>query len=62
MRNQLCRTKKSTSVLLFVSLLSTAALAITLQVTFAYATGPLAWSVVAFRNSLVFHSLDKVRY
>ena len=32
-----------------------------LQVTFAYAAGPLAWSVVAFRNSLVFHSLDKVR-
>ena len=30
------------------------------QVTFAYAAGPLAWSVVAFRNSLVFHSLDKV--
>lgn len=22
--------------------------------------GPLAWSIVAFRNSLVFHSLDKV--
>lgn len=31
------------------------------QVTFAYAAGPLAWSVIAFRNSLVFHSLDKVR-
>ena len=31
-----------------------------LQVTFAYATGPLAWSVIAFRNSLVFHSVDKV--
>ena len=30
------------------------------QVMFAYATGPLAWSIVAFRNSLVFHSLDKV--
>lgn len=27
---------------------------------FAYATGPLAWSIIAFRNSLVFHSLDKV--
>ena len=27
---------------------------------FAYAAGPLAWSIVAFRNSLVFHSLDKV--
>jgi len=32
------------------------------QVTFAYAAGPLAWSVVAFRNSLVFHSLDKVQH
>ena len=31
-----------------------------MQVTFAYAAGPLAWSVIAFRNSLVFHSVDKV--
>ena len=31
-----------------------------LQVTFAYGMGPLAWSIIAFRNSLVFHSLDKV--
>ncbi|KAK9841696.1 hypothetical protein WJX74_010260 [Apatococcus lobatus] len=30
------------------------------KVTFAYAAGPLAWSVVAFRNSLVFHSVDKI--
>lgn len=30
------------------------------KVMFAYATGPLAWSIVAFRNSLVFHSLDKI--
>lgn len=30
------------------------------KVTFAYATGPLAWSVIAFRNSLVFHSVDKI--
>ena len=29
------------------------------QVTFAYGMGPLAWSIIAFRNSLVFHSLDK---
>jgi hypothetical protein len=29
------------------------------QVMFAYSAGPLAWSIVAFRNSLVFHSLDK---
>jgi len=31
------------------------------QVMFAYSAGPLAWSIVAFRNSLVFHSLDKVQ-
>lgn len=31
-----------------------------LKVSFAYNTGILAWSIVAFRNSLVFHSLDKV--
>ncbi|GBF97737.1 hypothetical protein Rsub_10901 [Raphidocelis subcapitata] len=30
------------------------------RVTFALDTGPLLWSVVAFRNSLVLHSLDKV--
>lgn len=30
------------------------------KVTFAYATGPLAWSIVAFRNSMVFHSMDKM--
>lgn len=30
-----------------------------LQVTFVYGMGPLAWSIIAFRNSLVFHSLDK---
>lgn len=31
-----------------------------IQVTFAYTTGPLAWSILTFRNSLVFHDLDKV--
>ena len=31
-----------------------------MQIVFAYASGPLAWSILAFRNSLVFHSLDKV--
>ena len=31
-----------------------------LQIVFAYASGHLAWSILAFRNSLVFHSLDKV--
>ncbi|CAL8464752.1 g4287 [Coccomyxa elongata] len=30
------------------------------KITFAYASGPLAWSILAFRNSLVFHSLDKI--
>ena len=30
------------------------------QATFAFNTGPLTWSVLAFRNSLVFHDLDKV--
>ena len=29
------------------------------KVTFAFALGPLLWSILAFRNSLVFHSLDK---
>jgi len=28
-------------------------------ICFAFCTGPLAWSVLAWRNSLVFHSLDK---
>ncbi|GLC50735.1 hypothetical protein PLESTB_000426200 [Pleodorina starrii] len=30
------------------------------KVTFSYNTGPLAWSILTFRNSLVFHDLDKV--
>ncbi|PSC73684.1 membrane transporter [Micractinium conductrix] len=30
------------------------------KVTFAHAFGPLLWSVLAFRNSIVFHSLDKM--
>ena len=30
------------------------------QVTFAFSMGPLLWSILAFRNSLVYHSLDKV--
>ena len=30
------------------------------QACFSFGTGPLAWSIIAFRNSLVFHSLDKV--
>ena len=34
----------------------------TAQIVFAYASGPLAWSILAFRNSLVFHSLDKVGF
>jgi hypothetical protein len=31
------------------------------KIMFAFAMGPLAWSIVAFRNSMIFHSLDKVR-
>ncbi|KAF8064677.1 hypothetical protein HT031_003479 [Scenedesmus sp. PABB004] len=34
--------------------------AVAAKVTFAFDTGPLAWSVLAFRNSLVLHDLDKV--
>uniref|UniRef100_A0A7R9YS35 Glycerophosphocholine acyltransferase 1 n=1 Tax=Chlamydomonas euryale TaxID=1486919 RepID=A0A7R9YS35_9CHLO len=30
------------------------------QTTFAFNTGPLTWTILAFRNSLVFHDLDKV--
>jgi hypothetical protein len=30
------------------------------KVTYAFNTGVLTWSVVAFRNSLVYHDLDKV--
>ncbi len=33
-----------------------------LQIVFAMVAGPLTWSIVALRNSLVLHSLDKVRY
>lgn len=31
------------------------------HVTFAFNTGPLTASILAFRNSLVYHDLDKVR-
>mmetsp|Transcript_11552 Transcript_11552/g.40404 ORF Transcript_11552/g.40404 Transcript_11552/m.40404 type:complete len:481 (-) Transcript_11552:72-1514(-) len=30
------------------------------QIAFASANGPLAWAILAWRNSLVFHSLDKL--
>ena len=30
------------------------------KVSFAFSLGPLLWSILAFRNSLVYHSLDKV--
>lgn len=30
------------------------------KIMFAFSMGPLAWSIVAFRNSMIFHSLDKV--
>ena len=31
------------------------------KVLFAFSMGPLAWSIILFRNSLIFHSLDKAR-
>ena len=31
-----------------------------LQVAFLSAMGPLGWAIVAWRNSLVFHDLEKV--
>lgn len=30
------------------------------KVTFAHSFGPLLWSILAFRNSIVYHSLDKM--
>ena len=30
-----------------------------LQVAFVLANGPLAWAIVVWRNSFVFHSVDK---
>jgi len=48
------------NVLLLVQLWLLPKNAILHKVMFAYATGPLAWSIIAFRNSLVFHSLDKI--
>jgi hypothetical protein len=30
------------------------------QLVFLYAMGPLAWAIAAWRNSLVFHSIDKI--
>lgn len=32
------------------------------RLAFAHMAGPLMWSIVAMRNSLVFHDVDKVRY
>jgi Protein of unknown function (DUF2838) len=29
------------------------------KVMFAFGMGPLAWSIILFRNSMIFHSLDK---
>ena len=31
------------------------------MILFSFSMGPLAWSVLLFRNSMIFHSLDKVR-
>lgn len=30
------------------------------QIMFAHAFGPLLWSILAFRNSIVYHSMDKM--
>jgi hypothetical protein len=30
------------------------------RILFAFSMGPLAWSIILFRNSMIFHSLDKV--
>jgi hypothetical protein len=30
------------------------------KIMFSFATGPVAWSILMFRNSMIFHSLDKV--
>lgn len=31
-----------------------------LKLNFVFANGPLAWAILAWRNSLVFHSVDKI--
>eukprot|EP01025_Chloroclados_australasicus_P042845 TRINITY_DN4557_c0_g1_i11.p1 TRINITY_DN4557_c0_g1~~TRINITY_DN4557_c0_g1_i11.p1 ORF type:complete len:400 (+),score=20.55 TRINITY_DN4557_c0_g1_i11:114-1202(+) len=31
-----------------------------MKITFAYNAGPMAWSIIAMRNSLVLHSMDKI--
>eukprot|EP01023_Acetabularia_acetabulum_P039420 TRINITY_DN3793_c0_g2_i1.p2 TRINITY_DN3793_c0_g2~~TRINITY_DN3793_c0_g2_i1.p2 ORF type:complete len:232 (+),score=22.76 TRINITY_DN3793_c0_g2_i1:523-1218(+) len=31
-----------------------------MKITYAYNTGPMAWSILAMRNSLVLHSMDKI--
>ena len=31
------------------------------RILFAFSMGPLAWSIILFRNSMIFHSLDKAR-
>jgi hypothetical protein len=49
------------NLLLFVYLWAFAASTASLfPVIFAVSNGPLAWAVVLFRNSLVFHSMDKI--
>jgi hypothetical protein len=30
------------------------------RILFAFSMGPLAWTIILFRNSMIFHSLDKV--
>ncbi|GMH35966.1 hypothetical protein BSKO_03834 [Bryopsis sp. KO-2023] len=48
------------NVLLLISLAVFPSSTMLLKICFAFNSGPLAWSIVAFRNSLVYHSLDKV--
>jgi len=47
-------------VVLLVSLYAMPANTSIAQLNFAVANGPLAWAVVLWRNSLVFHSVDKM--
>eukprot|EP00871_Galdieria_phlegrea_P001300 jgi/Galph1/2170/GphlegSOOS_G858.1 len=47
-------------ILLLISLLFVPSNQALQRVNFAIANGPLAWAIVLWRNSLVFHSLDKM--
>jgi len=47
-------------ILLILSLLFYPSSQVFLRINFGIANGPLAWAIVLWRNSLVFHSLDKM--